>query len=140
MKYIDTNIFIYAIENHPSYGKSCKKILLDVQEGKLKTGASMLVLVEIIKVLAKINTELKRRKQKPLDLEANLDAILSMPITWFNLDFLTIRKATEYPYNITVQDYFHLAAMELNSVKEVISADKDFDKALFIKRIDPSEY
>src|SRR3989344_3050542 len=102
MKYIDTNIFIYAIENHPSYGKACKKILLDVQEGRLRAGASMLVLVEIIKVLAKINTELKRRKQKPLDLEANLDAILSLPVTWFDLDFLTIRKATEYPYNITV--------------------------------------
>jgi|SRR3989344_2410359 len=140
MKYIDTNIFIYAIENHPSYGKVCKKILLDVQEGRLKTGASILVLVEIVKVLVKLNAELKKRKHKPLDLNANLDAVLSLPIMWFDLDFFTIRKATEYPYNITAQDYFHIATMELNSVKEVISADRDFDKALFIKRIDPSDY
>ena len=43
MIYIDTNIFIYAIENHPKYGSACKKILLDIESEKVKAGASILV-------------------------------------------------------------------------------------------------
>lgn len=140
MKYVDTNIFIYAIENHPDYGKACKKILLDIQNEELKACASVLVLVEIVNVLAKINKELKKKKQKPLELEANIEAVLSLPFIWFELDFLTIRKSTEYNYNIATLGYFHLASMEINSIKEIISADKELDKVAFIKRTDPGDY
>lgn len=140
MKYVDTNIFIYAIENHPVYGRACKKILLDIQNEELKACASVLVLVEIVNVLARINRELKKRKQKPLDLEANLEAVLALPFVWFELDFFTIRKATECNYNIAALDYFHLASMEINSIKEIISADKELNKVAFIKRTDPRDY
>lgn len=36
MIYLDTNVIIYAIENHPVYGKKCKDVLKDIEEGKLK--------------------------------------------------------------------------------------------------------
>ncbi len=140
MKYIDTNVFIYAIENHDMYGKPCKKILNDIQDKNLDSCASMLVLVESINVLAKINKELKKTNQKTLIIGANLNAILSLPITWFELDFLTIRKAAEYSHNIATQDYFHLATMDIQSVHEIISADKELDKVHSIKRIDPLNY
>lgn len=65
---------------------------------------------------------------------------MSYPITWFELEFLTIRKSTEYLYNIASTDYFHLATTELNSIKEIISADNELDKIEFIKRTDPLEY
>ena len=35
MIYIDTNIFVYAIENHPKYGQACKKILMDVMNKEM---------------------------------------------------------------------------------------------------------
>ncbi|MCM8803598.1 MAG: type II toxin-antitoxin system VapC family toxin [Candidatus Omnitrophica bacterium] len=140
MIYVDTNIFIYAIENHPKYGKACKNILLDIESEKIKASASVLVLVEIINVLTKINRILKQRKKKPLDIRKNIDAILSLPIIWFDLDFLIIKKASEYTYNVTGVDYMHIATMEINSITEIISADNEFDKIKFLKRIDPKEY
>ena len=140
MIYVDTNVFIYAIENHPKYGESCKKVLLDIEYEKIKTSSSVLVLVEIINVLTKINKILKEQKKKPLDISKNIDAILSLPITWFDLDFLIIKKASEYTYNVTGVDYIHIATMEINSVPEIISADGELDKIKFIKRIDPKEY
>jgi len=63
MIYIDTNIFIYAIENHPEYGEACKRILVDVEKGKLKACASILVLVDIINVLTKMNKIIEKRAE-----------------------------------------------------------------------------
>jgi len=140
MIYVDTNVFIYAIENHPKYGEACKKVLLDIESEKIKASASVLVLVEIINVLTKINRILKERKKKPLDVKKNIDAILSLPITWFDLNFLVVKKASEYTYNVTGVDYIHIATIEINSVTEIISADDELDKIKFIERIDPREY
>ena len=137
MKYLDTNIIIYAIENHPKYGESCKKILQDVESSKLKACSSMLVLVEFLNVLNRINKILENRGKKKLDTRKNIDAVLSLPIIWLDLNFLIIKRASEYEFNVSGVDYIHIASMELNSVKEVISADEELDRVDLIKRIDP---
>ena len=140
MKYVDTNVFGYAIENHHKYGKYCRKILEDIQSGKIKAACSMLVLAELIGVILKINKELTKLSRKELDLRANIDAILSLPILWIELEFFIIKRAAEYSYNISGADYTHLATMEVNGIYEIITADEDFDKADFVRRTDPLEY
>jgi|TARA_B100001971_G_C18123536_1_gene500739 predicted nucleic acid-binding protein len=139
MEYLDTNIIIYAIQNHPEFGKSCGRILEEVESGKLKVCSSMLVLVETINVLTKINKILKKDEKEELVIEDNINAILSLPITWFDLNFLVIKKATEYKYNISGVDYVHIATMELNSIKKVISLDRELDRVDFVKRVDPTK-
>ena len=137
--YLDTNIIIYAIENHPKYGVACKKILSDIESGKLKVSCSMLVLVEIINVLTKINKILKN-EGKEIDIKKNVEAILSLPIIWFDLNFFVIKKASEYDYAISGVDYIHVASMEINSITKIISADEEFDKIELVKRVDPLRY
>jgi len=136
MIYLDTNIIIYAIENDSKYGNVCKKILLDIESEKLKVCSSILILVETINVLTKIN----KISKKKLDIKKNIDAILSLPIIWIDLNFFIIKKAAEYDYNISGVDYIHIASMELNSVIRILSADKELNKIDFIKRIDPLNY
>lgn len=58
--YIDTNVFIYAIENHPEYGQHCKRVLIKIESNEIKACASILVLIEIINVLTKINKILEK--------------------------------------------------------------------------------
>ena len=140
MIYLDTNVFIYAIENHPVYGRHCKKALLDVEHGDLTGCASILVLVEIINVLTKINRILKRDGEKSLDIRKNLDAVLSLPITWFDLNFIIIKRASGYTLGATGVDYVHVATMEVNSITEIMSADTEFDKIPLIRRLDPKKY
>ncbi|MBI2449559.1 PIN domain-containing protein [Candidatus Pacearchaeota archaeon] len=100
----------------------------------------MVILVETINVLTKINKILNHENKKELDIRNNIDAILSLPITWFDLNFLVIKKAAEYDYLISGVDYIHLASMELNSITKIISADEELDKIDFLKRTDPLEY
>jgi predicted nucleic acid-binding protein len=140
MKYLDTNVIIYAIENHLKYGKKCKKILEEIESGKLKVGCSVVVLVEIINVLKKLNKELEKKKENTLDIKKNIDAILSLPITWFDLGIILIRRASEYNFNINGVDYIHISTMELNNITEIITADEDFEKVHLVRRLDPLNF
>ena len=111
----------------------------DIESERLKAGASVLVLVEVLSVLNKINRLLKKEGRKQLDLRKNIEAILSLPIVWFDLNFMAIKRSSEYSYDVSGVDYVHVATMDLNSISEVISADEELDKIKPIRRIDPRE-
>jgi len=137
VKYLGTNVIIYAIESHPKYGEKCKDILKAVEDAKLEVCASTLVLVEVINVLCKLNWILEEAQKEKLNIRKNIDAILSLPIKWIELDFAIIRRASEYEFKVSGIDYVHVTSMELNLVNEIISADEELNKIDFIKRIDP---
>lgn len=140
MKYLDTDIIGYAIENHPRYGKAAAKILQDIDSGKLKAAASMLVPAELIGVLVRLNRILERKSKPPVDIQKCIDAVFSLPILWLELSLGVMERASTYTFPINGGDYIHVATMETASVHEIISADSDFDKVTFIKRIDPLDY
>ena len=140
MRYIDTNTIIYSIENHPKYGKACAKILSEIENEKLQVSSSILVLIETIHVIQKLNKIINNEGKKQLNIRDNIDAILSLPITWLDINFPVIRRASEYDYKISSVDYTHIATMEMNGIKEIISADDELDKVDIIKRIDPLDY
>ena len=136
MIYVDTNIFIYAIENHPKYATACKKVLVDIMNKKIEVACSILVLAELLNVLVKM----RKLAGEKLDVKGSIQAVLSLPITWFDMDFFVLENAAEYKYNISGIDYIHIATMEINAIKKAISADTELDKVDFIERIDPLEY
>ncbi len=140
MIYIDTNVFVYAIENHPRFGRNCRRILEDVERERLEASCSVLVLAELTNVLKKINYVLSKQGRKMLDIERNMEAVMSLPVVWIDLDFLVIEKASTYKFDVNGIDYIHVASMELNSMGEALSADRELDKVSVIKRIDPLDY
>lgn len=138
--YVDTNVFVYAIENHPKYGKSCTRILSDIQERRTEAYCSILVLVELINVLAKLNRIFSKKGQKTLVIRDNVRAMLSLPIVWIDLDFFIIEIASAYGYNVNGVDYVHIASMETNSLTQILSADEELDNVESIRRVDPNDY
>lgn len=137
MIYLDTNIIVYAIENHPQYGGPCKAILEAVEAKRVEVCASVLVLVELVNVLVKINRLLSKAKKPLVKIVDSIDAVLSLPIVWLDLEPVVIRHAAQYTFSTVGVDYFHVASMELHSVSEIVSADKELDQILFIRRLDP---
>ena len=57
-------------------------------------------MVELISVLKKLNRVLSKQGGKELVIEDNIEAVLSLPITWVDLDLLIIEKASTYSLNI----------------------------------------
>ena len=136
MIYIDTNVFVYAIENHPKYGAACKKILTDIMHKEIDAACSVIVLAELLNVLVR----LRKLTGGKLDVKRSMQAILSLPITWFDLNFFVMENAAGYNYKISGIDYVHIATMEINAIKKTVSADAELDKVDSVERVDPLEY
>jgi predicted nucleic acid-binding protein len=140
MYYLDTNVLVYAVENHPLYGGRSQKILADVVKGRIAVYSSMQVLSEVISTLVKINRLQEREGGEKIDIPRKIELILALPINWIDVDFQVIKGAASYGYKISGSDYIHLASMELFSLNKIFSADREFDKVGFLARIDPLNY
>ena len=141
MTYLDTNILLYAITQDSKYGAACKRILFDIEEGALQVGASTLVLLEVLGALRKINGTRLRKRQPLLDIRANLEAILSLPVVWFEMSVFVIERAANHTMKKgQTADYIHYATAEMQGMKQILSADEDFDQAPGIERLDPLQY
>lgn len=139
MMYLDTNVILYAIERHSTYGNACKRIMYAIEQGQLKVGASVFVLLEVMGGLQKFNRSPRSaRQQTPLfSIQENLDALLSLPIVWFEMSIATVDRVCTHMNTIHTADALHIATAELHDIREILSADKDFDRVSSLRRIDP---
>jgi len=134
MIYVDSNIFFYAKIMDRKYGKACAKIIEDIVHGKIKASISPLVVIEVANALRKYGME--------KEVKDTMDAILSLNMDIPPLDEIIVRMAAEIfeKFGISPYDSIHVATMQTHGIKEIISADKEFDKITSIKRIDPLHY
>lgn len=139
MMYLDTNVILYAIERHPRYGDACKRILYAIERGRLKVGASVFVLLEVMGGLQKLNRSSRSvRRQPPLfSLRENMDALLSLPIVWFEMSIATVDRVCVHMDTMRTADALHIATAELHDIREILSADTDFDHIPSLRRVDP---
>ncbi len=64
---------------------------------------------------------------------------LKDPVKFLTSQIKLSLDAAKLSYNISGIDYIHIATMEINAVKKVISADVELDKVDSIQRVDPLE-
>ncbi|MEM2947848.1 MAG: type II toxin-antitoxin system VapC family toxin [Candidatus Bathyarchaeia archaeon] len=129
--FIDSNIFFYAKILDREYGDACAKILRKMERGEIKAVTSTLVIVELANALRKYG--LSR------EVRAVVDAVFSLDIQVFEVDPLDVRIAAQIfdEFKISPYDCVHVAVMKKAGIEEIISADKDFDKINWIRRLDP---
>jgi len=129
--FIDSNVFFYAKIADREYGSACAKILEKVARGELEAVTSALVIIELVNALRKygLGNEVKRV----------VDAIFSLDISIHEVDSLDVRNAASIfdESRISPYDCAHAAVMKRVGIINIISADKDFDKIHWIKRLDP---
>ena len=129
--YIDSNVFFYAKIMDRAYGRSCSNVLRKVASGATNASTSALVAVEVANALRKYGLA--------KDVPAEVRAIFSLGIEVFHLEATDVREAAEIfaETNIGPYDCAHAAIMRRNGLKEIISADKEFDRLHWLKRLDP---
>ena len=131
--YVDTNIFDYSALAHPVYGKACKRIIDDIQNGQIEAHCSFLVPIEILGSLAQIDTE---------KAAIAVEAFFSLPINMIQLDEHILQDAASILLESNVRyDSIHAACMRRKSLDTIITEDfKDWKKIKSIKIIRPLEY
>ncbi len=131
--YIDTNIFDYSALAHPIYGATCKQIIDDIQNGKIKAYCSFLVPIELLGSLSKIDAA---------KAAIALEAFFSLPINMIPIDEETLRNAASITLQSGVRyDSIHAACMRKEGLDTIITEDtKDWKKIKHLIIIRPLEY
>jgi predicted nucleic acid-binding protein len=131
--YIDTNIFDYSALAHPVYGKACKHIVDDIENGKIEAYCSFLVPIELLGSLARIDAE---------KAAIAVAAFFSLPIGMIQVDEWILQDAAVIMLDSGVSyDSIHAACMRRNGLDTIITEDvKDWKKIRNVKIIRPLEY
>jgi predicted nucleic acid-binding protein len=129
-RFVDSNVFIYAITAHPRFGKTARNILERIEKGEAAL-TSTLVLCEIAWVLEAMGRQ--------GDIKPTLEKILSyktLKIADFNEDDLLVGASNMAAENIDFNDGVNLALIMRLGVSEVYSNDqKHLGKLEFLKLV-----
>ncbi len=116
------------------YGRSCARLLQAVAEGKIQIAISGLVLLEVANALRKYGLE---DEVKPV-----LVSIPALPMQIHSIDSLDVKEAVRLfdSYRISPYDCAHAAIMIREGIRNIISADGEFDKVREVIRTDPLSF
>ena len=127
-RYVDVNVFVYWLCDHPSFGEKAKNWIKRIEkEGNYTT--SVLTIYETLVIIAGLTDKSLRDGEfvkTVINSFAGLRGLKIEPLV--KEDFA---KALEIMSNfgLDFEDSLHLAVAMRNSIMEIISNDKDFDKA-----------
>ena len=116
--FLDTNIFIYALSDHPELGETSRRILQRVEEGEAAL-TSTLVLCEVAWVL--------EARGAQGDIKAALEKILSyrsVKVIGVEVDDLLVGAAYMAQYGLDFNYAVNLAIVERCRVTKVYTNDK----------------
>ena len=132
--YLDVNVFVYWLGNHPKYGQTAREWIKKIetaQRGEYVTSA--LTLYETLVIMGGLTG--KNLKDKNF-VQQVINPITSIKgLTIESLKVEDFKKGTDLmnEYKLDYEDSLHLAVAIRIGAREIISNDKDFD-ATQIKR------
>jgi predicted nucleic acid-binding protein len=118
MRFVDTNIFIYATSAHPEFGSVSREILQRIENGESAV-TSVLVLCELAWVL-----EARGKQAQINDLYEIVLSYDSLKVLDITLDDLMVASTYVIKHGIDFNDAVNLSIMERENVSEVYSNDK----------------
>jgi predicted nucleic acid-binding protein len=131
--YVDTNIFVYSALAHPIYGNSCKHIVDDIQNQKIKAYSSFLVPIELLGALSRIDIK---------KAAVAVEAFFSLPINMIQIDEQILQEASEIAVESGASyDSVHAACMRRKKLEIIITEDvTDWKKIKGTKIVRSLEY
>ena len=114
---VDTNIYVYAIIHHPVFGDLCFTILRKMEKGFFEGYGSLMVAIELLGSLSKINTKIAR---KAVELYFSLNVNI-LPL---NEEVLNLASVINQVVNVK-NDSIHTAIVMLNKIPVVVTNDLD---------------
>ena len=130
MRFVDTNVFIYAVTAHPRFGENARRILERIEGGEAAM-TSTLVLCEVAWVLEAMGRQ--------GDIKSTLEKILSyesLEVVEFSGDDLLMGANNMVVHNVDFNDGVNVAIMMRMGVSEAYSNDyKHLGRLDFLKLI-----
>ena len=116
---IDTNIFIYHLEAHPTFGPAAKRLFQEIESGKLKAVASMITYAEILTLPARAQNETLVKKYR--ELLSTFPNLSWIPVN-LEIGYKAARLRGKHP-KLKLMDAFILATASGSQVETLITED-----------------
>jgi len=130
LRFVDTNVFIYIFVKSPQKDYLiARSILHRIQNGE-EAATSLAVIQEAIDWLGYNN-----RKMEVRDFLTALNSYLSMDKLTIEWDNFLPSIEDMYGKQVDFVDALSLQIMKQNTITEIYSNDKDFDRVNWVKRI-----
>ena len=130
MRFVDTNVFIYAATAHPRFGETARRILECIEGGEVAV-TSTLVLCEVAWVLEAMGRQ--------GDIKSTLEKILSyksLKVVGFDENDLLMGANNMVVHNLDFNDGVNVAIMRRMGISETYSNDyKHLGRLNFLKLI-----
>jgi predicted nucleic acid-binding protein len=130
MRFVDANVFIYAIVKSPQKDYEISRTILQRIESGEAAATSLAVIQEVINWL-----QYNGRKREVGSFLLAINSYLSMSKLSTNWDNFLPSLENMYDKQINLVDSLTLQIMKHNKINEIYSYDKDFDRIDWVKRI-----
>jgi len=133
MIFLDTNIFLrYFLKENELVFRRLEKLFSEIILGNIIGVSNAMVIAEVVWVLSR---SYKWNKEKICD---NIEFILITPNIRFKDKAILVNAVNVYKEkNIGFIDAYNYSFMRANSIDEIYSFDRDFDKLKDVKRLEP---
>jgi len=128
--YVDINIFVYWLGNHPEFGETAYKWIKKIENsprGKYVT--SSLTLYETLVIIAGLTGKNLKDKAFTEDVINSITRIKGLAIEPLKPEDFTKAVDLMKEYSLDYEDSIHLAVATRTGVQEILSNDEDFDAA-----------
>lgn len=153
--FIDTNIFLYAIMEHPVYGKTSKNLLENIEIGIVQGYTSVIVMNELLHKLIigeiadkfglklfQVSPFIKKDVSvltglKSYELLDKIECIHNFEILSLTKEIFRLSRSYMTKYHLMTNDAVIAATCNKNGISYLATNDCDFDHVDFLKLWSP---
>jgi predicted nucleic acid-binding protein len=128
-RYIDTNIFVYWLGDHPKFGEAATQWIKKIEtspHGEYFT--SNLSIYQTLVVMGGISGKNLKDKTFVEEVVTSLTHIKGLSMEPLRTEDFVEAKELMNSYKLDYEDALHLAVATRVDAKEIVTNDKDFDK------------
>ncbi|MEM3891278.1 MAG: type II toxin-antitoxin system VapC family toxin [Nitrososphaerales archaeon] len=133
--YIDVNVFVYWLGNHPTLGRTSYEWVRKIEgasRGKYVTSA--LTLYQIMVIIAGLTGKNLKNQELVEEVVNSIEGLSSLRIMPLTMEDLIEAAKLMKEYSLDYEDAIHLATALKSRAKEIISNDVDFDRTPLKRR------
>lgn len=134
--YVDINIFVYWLGNHPAFGRKSYEWIKKIEEasrGKYVTSA--LTPYQTMVIIAGLTGKNLKDQELVEEILNSMESLSGLRITPLTVEDVTQAAELMKEYSLDYEDAVHLATALRSKAKEIISNDEDFDRTTLKRRL-----
>jgi predicted nucleic acid-binding protein len=127
--YIDANVFIYWLGNHPTFGETAYTWIKKIEQAPRKRYAtSVLSVYQTLVIVAGLTGKDLRDSKLVEEVVSSIIGLPGLTIRPLTTEEVSSALSLMREYDMDFEDAIHLATALRAGAKEIVSNDKDFDR------------